>query len=64
MQQLLSDYGNDQTLRLNVGNSFKRNGELERRRAQVILQAYALMGYEVYAIGPYDAVLASKSLRG
>ncbi|WP_321531245.1 multiheme c-type cytochrome [uncultured Desulfuromonas sp.] len=62
MQQLVADYGSDRTLRLNAGNMFKRDGELEKKRAEVILTAYAAMAYDVYAIGPFDATFGLSSL--
>lgn len=62
MKQLVEEYGKGQTLLLNTGNAFNRAGEVERRRADLILQAYSHMSYDVYALGPYDAVFGLPEL--
>ena len=56
MKQLIAETGRDNTLLLNSGNAFEKVGELELQRAAVILQAFSMIGYEVYAPGPFDAV--------
>lgn len=62
MKQLVAEYGKEQTLLLNTGNAFNRAGEVEQHRAELILQAYSHMGYDAYALGPYDAVFGLPEL--
>jgi len=62
MEQLIGDYGRDRTLLLSTGNAFNRSGEVEQRRAALILQGYNMMDYDVFALGPYDAVYGLPTL--
>ena len=62
MEQLIGDYGRVDTLLLNTGNAFKRSGEVEQQRASLILQGYSMMGYDVFALGPYDATFGLPTL--
>jgi len=56
MQQLIAEYGRDRTLLLNTGNAFHQVGDIGERRAALIMQAYSIMDYDLFALGPYDAV--------
>lgn len=62
MNEIVTQYGVENTLRLNTGNAFKKKGDIDRKRAELIMEAYDHMGYELFAFGPQDAVFGLPAL--